>query len=170
MTSLRTTAMGLCSLVYGMEGCGGLRTTIALSWSSETADLDLHLLRNRRAELWDSRDDVHYCNLGDPIHWGLPGRHGDATLVMDDLGGCGPEKVLLYRSFSRGSLVVHHVLSTTAEAVEATVHVSVRGEQVAGVSLPVASGDAWLVGTVRGGRLDATSSRTFRPVQRDCER
>jgi uncharacterized protein YfaP (DUF2135 family) len=104
----------LPAVLMALAACHGpddLR--VELSWSGPSADLDLHVLSNPAAEVWDVQDDMHFCVLDDPPDWGRPGPKGDPRSEIDDRGGYGPEVIavrdpdaevypLLVHYYSRG--------------------------------------------------------------------
>ncbi len=84
-----------CSSLVTVDVTGlGLR--IEATWTSATADLDLHLLDGAGA-WWSTFEedagDCHWRNCRPSLAWPPAGTSGDARLDLDDMGGYGPENI-----------------------------------------------------------------------------
>ncbi len=104
---------------------------VELSWDGPYADLDLHLLENPDAAMWDPELDMHYCNADDPPDWGGSGTDDDPRLDVDDRGGWGPENINIYLPAQGAYPVRVHYFATQGDLV-VTAHVVVwaDGEKV----------------------------------------
>ncbi len=123
---------------------------VELSWSGPSADLDLHLLRDADAEMWDPDDDMHYCNLDQPPDRGESGSDDDPRLDIDDRGGFGPENINVGSPVdNRYPVKVHYFSRGGAGSIEtATVVVWAGGVKVYEGSKAIDYNQVWSVGSV----------------------
>lgn len=146
-----TNAMGLVSspAKCPIEGIPDDEIHIELSWDGPRADLDLHLLDGRDAQLFEKPGDCTWCNPNPS--WGSGGSGDDPRLDLDDRGGYGPENINIRTPASgRYEVAVHYFEEHGDGPVTATVKVFLGREiePVSIVSRSLERNDVWRVGLV----------------------
>ncbi len=145
---------------------------VELSWSGPSADLDLHLLNDNQADMWDPEDDMHYCNRNDPPNWGENGSDDDPRLDIDDRGGFGPENINIASPVDGTyPIKVHYFARGGAGAIEtATIVVWAGGQKVYEGSQALDYNQVWDVGSVTwpDGTFDPGASSPLPSSRRQC--
>jgi hypothetical protein len=120
---------------------------ITLTWSSNQADMDLHLIRPS-GQFFDSPSDCCYCNSNPD--WGVSAQNNDNPFLdRDDLVGPGPENINLTTAENgEYQAVVHYFGSSGATDVTVTIETRVRGILVSTRTETMALGERWIAGRV----------------------
>lgn len=144
---------------------------VELSWSTPTADVDLHLLRDD-ASLFDPDEDCHYCNQNPS--WGTSSSTDDPRLDIDDRGGFGPENINIEspESSMTYDVKVHYFRRNDDTATTATVAVWMGGELVwSGQRVLEEANDVWDVGTVdiAANDFDPGTTQNYKPTETRCQ-
>ena len=117
-----------------------------LTWDTNNVDLDLHLLQNTSASLFDVPDDCNWCNKNPD--WGEAGASDDPRLDLDDLAD-GPENInVLSPADGAYPVVVHYFDPIGGPATTATVTVWLDGVEVFRDSQILTRNEVWEVGQV----------------------
>lgn len=120
---------------------------VILTWDSDLADLDLHLMEGAAA-LFAVPADCDWCNSNPD--WGVAGEPSDnPTLDVDDIFGFGPECSSI-PSAAPGTytVAVHYFTDHGAEDVAAQVEIWSTGVLVSTEALTMSRDQEWQVGTV----------------------
>jgi hypothetical protein len=119
---------------------------IELTWDTDSADLDLHLLQED-AEFFEEPGDCTYCNPNPK--WGADGTGNDPRLDLDDRGGYGPENINLYEpDDGQYRVMVHYFEEHGDDAVTATVRIYSYGILQTSLSRVMQRNELWEVGVV----------------------
>lgn len=120
---------------------------VELSWDTPAADLDLHLLQNDTAELFDTPEDACFCN--ESPDWGGSGADDDPRLDIDDRGGFGPENInILTPADGTYPVKVHYYAEQGDDIVVARVVVWSEGNKLWEGSKSMEQNEVWEVGQV----------------------
>ena len=139
---------------------------VELTWDTSGIDLDLHLLQNTSAALYDVPADCSWCNSNPD--WGLAGSDDDPRLDLDDQSD-GPENInILSPADGSYPVYVHYYDPVGGGAVTATVTVYLNGTVAHTDSMVMTRNDVWKVGQINwpqatfgayGDPLEAATSR-----------
>lgn len=119
---------------------------VELTWNTTGVDLDLHLLQNTTAEMFDVPEDCNFCNQNPS--WGDAGPDDDPRMDLDDRSD-GPENVnILAPQDGSYPVYVHYYDPMGGPATTATVTVYTNGVEVFSDSKVMTRNDVWKVGQV----------------------
>ena len=119
---------------------------VELTWDTQQADLDLHLLEDG-AILFEKPGDCNWCNK--QPKWGSSGSDNDPRLDIDDQGGEGPENVnILEPDNGRYYVKVHYFEDHGDTAVTAIIKVYLNGSLASTESQTMQRNDVWDVGII----------------------
>ena len=119
---------------------------IELTWDVVDADLDLHLLMDDQAELFDVPGDCNWCNRNPS--WGGAGTADDPRLDLDSRS-LGPENINV-ETPADGTypVVVHYYDPLGGAATNATVRVFAFGVEIFSDTQLIERNEVWEVGQV----------------------
>ena len=122
---------------------------VELLWDTPRADLDLHMSNATDVSLFDSPDDVAYCNPHP--EWGDSSTTlDDPRLDIDDLSGYGPENINVEEPYTGEYPVrVHYFDDNGDGATTATVRFYIYGTLVETYSRVMERNEVWSVATIR---------------------
>ncbi|MCB9797182.1 MAG: choice-of-anchor D domain-containing protein [Alphaproteobacteria bacterium] len=143
---------------------------VELIWDTHQADLDLHMLADPDASLFDRPEDACWCNPHPD--WGTSGDEDDPRLDIDDLAGSGPENVNITEPADGEYPVrVHYFDDNNDGAVTATVIFYINGVEEARYARVLDRNDVWEVGTIRwpDGVVVEEDNTPYPATVRQCE-
>lgn len=122
---------------------------VELLWNTNNADMDLHMLNNEETDLFDSPDDVCFCNR--TPNWGaLTSSDDDPRLDIDDRGGFGPENInVLAPADGRYPVVVHYFDANGDGQSTATLRYYLNGVLELEQSQVMSNNQEWTGGIIR---------------------
>jgi hypothetical protein len=122
---------------------------VELLWDTPRADLDLHMSNATDVALFDSPDDVAYCNPHP--EWGDSSTTlDDPRLDIDDLSGNGPENINVEEPYTGEYPVrVHYFDDNGDGATTATVRFYIYGALASTYSRVLERNEVWNVATIR---------------------
>lgn len=122
---------------------------VELLWDTSRADLDLHMLEDPDAAMWDSPHDTCYCNK--TPDWGTFGdASDDPRLDIDDIAGSGPENInITSPAAGEYPVRVHYFDDNGDGAVTATVRFYLNGVMTDQYARVLDRDEVWEVGTIR---------------------
>jgi len=120
---------------------------VELTWNTGAADMDLHLVRGGGV-LFQNPDDCNYCNP--TPDWGTVAVMVDnPDHVLDDLGGYGPEEIIIDEPVDDTYAVrVHYFTQWGDGDVTATVNIWTYGSLELSTSRVMGYNDVWEVALV----------------------
>jgi hypothetical protein len=119
---------------------------VELTWDTQQADLDLHLLEDG-AIMFEKPGDCTWCNANPK--WASAGSANDPRLDIDDQGGRGPENINIREPDNgRYFVKVHYFEDHGDFAVTAIVRVYLNGGLASEVSQVMNRNDVWDVGII----------------------
>ncbi|MCB9741605.1 MAG: choice-of-anchor D domain-containing protein [Alphaproteobacteria bacterium] len=135
--------------VYRVDAIPADDIHVELIWDTHQADLDLHMLADTGATLFDRPDDVCWCNPHP--NWGDSLTDADdPRLDIDDVAGSGPENINITEPADGEYPVrVHYFDDNNDGAVTATVIFYLNGVEEERYSRVLDRNDIWEVGTIR---------------------
>lgn len=123
---------------------------VELTWDTDQADIDLHLLDGTSGSvgpLFEVPGDCNWCNTN-PL-WAESGNSDDPRLDIDDRGGNGPENInILTPAEGRYDVMVHYFEEQGDDAVTATVKVWTFGVETWTGSKIMHRNEVWDVGQI----------------------
>lgn len=122
---------------------------VELLWNTNSADMDLHMLRDEDSVFFDSPDDVCYCNR--TPNWGaLTSSDDDPRLDIDDRGGFGPENInVLAPADGRYPVMVHYFDENGDGESTATLRYYLNGVLELEQSQVMSNDQVWQAGIIR---------------------
>ncbi len=123
--------------------------SVELTWNTEDADLDLHLVANDAAAFFDGSDDCCWCNPNPD--WGQAGQSSDDPLLATDADADGGPELITFADPPEGEYFarVHYYQDNGAGTTEATLKIFVGGELAGSWSRDLGHNDVWEVAYVR---------------------
>ena len=118
---------------------------VELTWNTTGVDLDLHMLQNTSAEIYDTPDDCNWCNKNPD--WGAAGSADDPRLDLDDRSD-GPENINILTPADGAYPVVVHYYPGSNTPTTATVKIYAFGVEIHTVSHVLNENEVWEVGQV----------------------
>jgi hypothetical protein len=119
---------------------------VELSWSTPSADVDLHLVQGG-SQLFDVPQDCNYCNPNPD--WGTNSDDDDPRLDIDDQGGYGPENINIFTAEAGTyDVKVHYFAPHGDGPTTATVKVWLGGTLMFDGNRVLQNDDVWSVGTI----------------------
>lgn len=144
---------------------------VVLSWDTDRADLDLHLLQADGTAVFDATSDCCWCN--EQPDWGEAGETDDnPQLAQDADGDGGPESIILPdpvdgEYFAR----VHYYQDDGSGTTEATVRIYLEGELIDQYRRDLVHNQVWDVAYVRWpeGFVIEENADPYASELRDCQ-
>ena len=157
--------------VHTIQGVPEQDVYVSLSWDTDDADLDLHLLQGDGVALFQTPTDCCWCNPSPD--WGVAGDSGDDPLLEQEaLADGGPESLLLADPADGAYYVrVHYFQDDGAGPTEATVRIYVHGELVEQYRRELTHNQAWDVAWLRWpeGYLIEENADPYASEHRSCQ-
>lgn len=141
---------------------------VELTWNTTGVDLDLHLLQNTTAAMYDVPEDCNWCNRNPS--WGTGGAEDDPRLDLDDRSD-GPENInILTPSNGAYPVYVHYYDPVGGPATTATVTVYTNGVEVFSDSKVMSRNQVWKVGQINwpDGSFGVYPDPLENATRRDC--
>lgn len=142
---------------------------VELTWSTASADVDLHLL-NSSGQFYVMPDDCNWCNQGP--NWGTTGSADDPSLDIDDRFGYGPENTNIDSpADDTYSIKVHYFTDNGDTSLTATVKVYLYGDLAGEASASMTRDQVWDAGLIQwpDGLYQAESSDPYEAPRRTCQ-
>ncbi|NOY25993.1 MAG: choice-of-anchor D domain-containing protein [Oligoflexia bacterium] len=122
---------------------------VALTWDTDRADLDLHLVQNDGTLLFDGFDDCSWCN--ENPDWGVTGDSTDDPLLAQDSdSGGGPETIVVSTPADGEYFVrVHYFQDDGDGETQATVRIYLQGTLIDQYRQDLTHNQVWDVAYIR---------------------
>ncbi len=141
---------------------------VELTWDTTSVDLDLHLMQNTSASIYDVPEDCNWCNQNPD--WGNAGANDDPRLDLDDQSD-GPENINILAPVDGAyPVAVHYYDPLGGPTTTATVAVFTNGVEVYRDSKVMTRNQVWSVGQVNwpAGTFGVYADPLFNATRRQC--